>query len=204
MKQILQNLKTGEIDVVEVPSPTIRSGHLRIQTRLSLISVGTERMLVDFGRSNYLEKARQQPDKVQQVLQKIRTDGLMTTIDTVRARLDEPQPLGYSNVGIVTDVGADVEGFEVGDRVVSNGRHAEVVCVPKHLCARIPEAVDDETAAFAVVSSIGLQGIRLLQPTLGESVVVFGLATSTLLTLFVIPVVYSWIENRIEKRRMEA
>ena len=127
MKQILQNLKTGKIIVTEVPSPPTKPGCLKIKTILSLISAGTERMLVDFGKSNYLQKAQQQPEKVRQVMDKVRTDGLNETINTVMARLDEPQPLGYSNVGIITDVGNGVDEFDVGDRVVSNGRHAEIV-----------------------------------------------------------------------------
>ena len=182
MKQILQNLKSGETLLEEVPSPVVGPGKLRIQTRLSLISAGTERMLVDFGRASYLDKARQQPDKVRQVLGKIGTDGLAATAKTVSARLDEPQPLGYSNVGVVTHVGDGVRGFQVGDRVVSNGRHAEIVCVPRNLCAPIPDGVPDEQAAFTVVGSIGLQGIRLLQPTLGESVIVYGLGLIGLLS----------------------
>ncbi len=183
MKQILQNLRNGETTVVEVPSPTVVPGHLRIQTKLSLISSGTERMITQFGKSNYLNKAKQQPDKVVQVLNKIKTDGLKSTLNTVSARLDEPQPLGYSNVGILTHIGDGVDGFKVGDRVVSNGRHAEIVNVPKNLCAKIPDRVSDETAVFTVVSSIGLQGVRLANPTIGETVVVYGLGLIGLLTI---------------------
>ncbi len=182
MKQILQNLKSGATNVVEVPSPPVKSGHLRIKTTVSLISAGTERMLVDFGRANYIDKARQQPEKVAQVVRKIGTDGLSATVGTVMAKLDEPQALGYSNVGVVTDVGDGVSGYEVGDRVVSNGRHAEIVNVPMNLCAKIPDQVSDEMAAFTVVGSIGLQGIRLAQPTLGEAFVVYGLGLIGLLT----------------------
>ncbi len=121
MKQILQNLKTGELEVAEVPTPVIKRGSLLIQTRCSLISAGTERMLVTFAKSSLLNKARQQPDKVKQVIDKIKTDGLLPTMHSVFARLDEPLPLGYCNCGTVLEVGAGVEGFEVGDRVVSNG-----------------------------------------------------------------------------------
>lgn len=175
MKQILQNLKTGVTEVTEVPCPRATSGQLLIRTTRSLISAGTERMLVDFGKANPIEKARQQPDKVRMVIDKIKTDGLMPTLDTVRNKLEQPLPLGYCNVGVVLDVGKGVEGFSVGDRVASNGKHAEVVSVPLNLCARIPDGVNDETAAFTVVGAIALQGIRLIQPTLGESVVVTGL-----------------------------
>src|SRR5690606_29556585 len=136
----------------------------------TLISAGTERMLVDFGRASYLEKARQQPEKVRQVLDKVRTDGLLTTVEAVRSKLGQPIPLGYCHVGVVHAMGSGVDGFKVGDRVVSNGAHADMVVVPKNLCARVPEGVDDDAAAFVVLSSIGLQGVRLAQPTLGESV----------------------------------
>ena len=183
MKQILQDLKSGETRVTEVPSPKVKAGHLRIRTNISLISAGTERMVVGFGKSNYIQKARQQPEKVSQVINKIATDGISATLDTVKARLDEPQPLGYSNVGVVTHVGEGVGGFAVGDRVVSNGRHAEIVIVPKNLCAKVPETVSDEQASFTVVSSIALQGVRLAMPTLGETVVVFGLGLIGLITV---------------------
>lgn len=183
MKQVLQNLKTGESMVSEVPSPKLKTGQIKIKTNVSLISAGTEGMLVGFGKSNYIDKARQQPEKVSQVLNKIKTDGLKATVDTVMTRLDEPQPLGYSNVGVVVEVGDGVSGFDVGDRVVSNGRHAEIVVVGHHLCAKIPDNVSDETASFTVLSSIALQGVRLANPSLGESVVVYGLGLIGLLTV---------------------
>jgi predicted dehydrogenase/threonine dehydrogenase-like Zn-dependent dehydrogenase len=183
MQQILQDLGSGSTTLVEAPAPQVRAGCLLIDTRTSLISSGTERMLVDFGRAGMLAKARAQPEKVKQVLEKVRTDGLLTTVDAVRSKLAQPIPLGYSNVGVVRAVGRGVEGFAVGDRVVSNGPHADVVCVPQNLCARIPDGVDDEAASFVVVASIGLQGIRLVQPTLGEAVVVTGVGLIGLLTV---------------------
>ena len=183
MKQLLQDLSKGHTHVVEAPAPKVLPGTLLINSTLSLVSAGTERMVVDFGKSNLLDKARQQPEKVAQVLEKARTDGVMATLDAVRSKLGQPIPLGYSNVGVVAAVGEGVDGFEVGDRVLSNGRHADVVRVPKNLCARIPAAVDDETAAFTVVGSIGLQGIRLAQPTLGEAFVVTGAGLIGLLTI---------------------
>ena len=173
MKQILQNLSNGETSLVDVPSPRNIKSNLLIATKNTLISAGTERMLMNFGRSNLLNKAKQQPDKVKMVLNKVVADGLMTTIDTVRSKLDQPLPLGYSNAGVVLE--SDVINFEVGDRVVSNGSHAEVVRVPKNLCVKIPDSVDDESAAFTVLGAIGLQGIRLIQPTIGECFVVTGL-----------------------------
>ncbi|MEA5005220.1 MAG: bi-domain-containing oxidoreductase [Rikenellaceae bacterium] len=182
MKQIIQSFKTGETILEEVPVPVVRRGCLLIKTARSLVSLGTERMLVEFGKSNYLQKVRQQPDKVKQVLEKIKTDGLLPTINSVFNKLGEPIPLGYCNVGVVVAVGEGVSSFEVGDRVASNGQHAEYVCVPKNLVAHIPDNVSDEEAAFMVVGSIGLQGIRLLNPTLGETVVVIGMGLIGLLT----------------------
>lgn len=183
MKQILQNLGNGITTLEDVPAPAPRAGQLLIRTAASLVSAGTERMLVDFGRANLLDKARQQPDKVRMVLEKVRTDGLMATLKTVQAKLDQPIPLGYSNAGVVIAVGEGVERFRVGDRVASNGNHAEVVCVPANLCARIPDNVDDETASFTVVGAIALQGVRLVAPTLGETVVVVGLGLIGLVTV---------------------
>lgn len=183
MKQVLQDMANGATVLVDAPAPRISGGALLIQTRASLISAGTERMLVGFGKASYLEKARQQPEKVKMVLEKVKTDGLMTTIEAVQSKLAQPLPLGYCNVGLIEEVGAGVDGFKVGDRVVSNGPHADVVRVPKNLCAKIPDQVDDESASFTVVASIGLQGIRLAQPTLGECVVVTGAGLIGLLTV---------------------
>jgi len=183
VKQVLQSLKSGAIEVADVPRPAVTRGHLLVQTSRTLISAGTERMLVEFGRASLLNKARQQPERVRQVLDKIRTDGLGPTLDAVRNKLDQPLPLGYCNVGVVIELGEGVSGFAVGDRVVSNGKHAEVVSVPASLCAPVPEGVPDEQAVFTVLGAIGLQGIRLAQPTLGEAVVVTGLGLIGLLTV---------------------
>ena len=180
MKQILQNLGNGVTSLTDVPAGR---GKLLIRTSHSLISAGTERMLVDFGKAGWIDKARQQPDKVRQVLEKMRTDGVVATVDAVRSKLDQPIALGYCNVGRVLDLGAGVNGFAVGDRVASNGNHAEIVAVPRNLCARIPDAVSDEAAAFTVIGAIGLQGIRLADPKLGECVAVFGLGLIGLLTV---------------------
>ena len=183
MKQVLQNLKDGATTVVDVPAPRAGRGQLLVQTRRTLVSAGTERMLVDFGKANWIDKARQQPDKVRMVFDKLRTDGVMPTVEAVRHKLDQLLPMGYCNVGVVSEVGAGVVGFAVGDRVASNGKHAEMVAVPVHLCAAIPTGVSDEQAAFTVLGAIALQGIRLVQPTLGESVVVTGLGLVGLLTV---------------------
>ncbi|MFZ7241035.1 bi-domain-containing oxidoreductase [Avibacterium avium] len=183
MKQILQDMTKGETSIVEAPMPTCTKGHLLISTNTSLISAGTERMLVDFGKASILDKARQQPEKVKMVFEKIQTDGLLTTYDAVKSKLAQPLPLGYCNVGKVYEVGEGVTDFKVGDRVVSNGPHADIVRVPKNLCAKIPDNVTDEAASFTVVASIGLQGIRLAKPTIGECFVVIGAGLIGLLTI---------------------
>lgn len=175
MKQIIQDLKSGATVLEEVPAPLVKNGCVLIKTTRTLVSLGTERMLVEFGKANLIDKARQQPDKVKQTLDKLKTDGIMPTLEAVFNKLGQPLPLGYCNVGQVIAVGKDVTEFQVGDRVASNGNHAEVVCVPKNLVAKIPDGVTDEQAAFTVIGSIGLEGVRLFKPELGETVVVIGL-----------------------------
>jgi predicted dehydrogenase/D-arabinose 1-dehydrogenase-like Zn-dependent alcohol dehydrogenase len=140
-------------------------------------------MLVEFGQANLLAKARAQPEKVRQVLGKIRTDGLLPTLEAVFARLDEPLPLGYCNAGVVLEVGESVTGFQRDARVVSIGSHAEIVCVPQNLCAQVPDQVSDEEAAFTVIGAIALQGVRLTQPNLGECFAVTGLGLIGLITV---------------------
>jgi len=185
VKQVLQSLKSGEIEVADVPHPKMKAGHLLIRTRTSLISAGTERMLLEFGRSNILNKARRQPEKVKQAIDKVKSDGLLPTMEAVRTKLDQPLPLGYCNVGELLDgnFSAGGIGLKKGDRVVSNGAHAEIVCVPKNICAAIPDEVSDEEATFTAIGAIGLQGIRLAQPTIGEFFVVTGLGLIGLLTV---------------------
>jgi len=175
VKQILQSLKTGITELADVPTPALARGQILIGSSLTLVSAGTERMLVEFGKAGWIGKARRQPERVQMVFDKMRTDGLMPTLEAVFRKLDQPLPLGYCQVGHVVGLGAGVVGFNPGERVVSNGKHAEAVCVPAHLCAKIPEGVSDDAAAFTVLGAIALQGIRLIQPTLGEAVVVSGL-----------------------------
>ncbi len=182
MKQIIQDLKSGETVLEEVPMPQTKAGYVLIKTTRTLVSLGTERMLVEFGKANLVDKARQQPDKVKQVLDKIKTDGLQPTLEAVFNKLGQPLPLGYCNVGKVIAVGRGVTEFSVGDRVASNGNHAEFVCVPQNLCAKVPENISDEEAAFTVIGSIGLQGIRNLNPQLGETIVVVGLGLIGLIT----------------------
>jgi predicted dehydrogenase/threonine dehydrogenase-like Zn-dependent dehydrogenase len=160
---------------LDVPAPVIERGHVLIRSCASLVSQGTEKMLVQFGRANLFQKARSQPEKLRQVWAKMKSDGVRPTLDAVFRRLDEPLPLGYCNAGVVVGVGEGVQGYCVGDRVASNGPHAEFVSVPANLCAKSPDGVSDESAAFTVAGSIALQGIRLAAPTLGETVVVIGL-----------------------------
>ena len=182
MKQIIQDLSAGDTILIDVPAPLVRPGQILIQTTKSLVSLGTERMLVEFGKSNLLQKARQQPDKVKEVISKINTDGLRPTINAVLNKLGQPLPLGYCNVGKVIAVGKGVDDIIVGDRVASNGPHAEIVCIPQNLVAKIPDNVTDEEAAFTIIGAIGLQGIRLINPTFGETVVVVGLGLIGLIT----------------------
>ncbi len=183
MKQLLNSLKTGTIELAEVPCPAVRPAQLLLRTRATLISAGTERMLVEFGRANLLEKARQQPERVKMVLDKVKTDGLATTLAAVLNKLDQPLALGYCHVGEVVEVGRGVAGFSPGDRVASNGKHAEMVSVPSTLCVRVPDGVSDDEAAFTVIGAIALQGIRMVQPSLGEAVVVTGLGLIGLITV---------------------
>lgn len=181
MKQILQSFKTGQTELVEIPAPGVVRGSLLIKTNYSLVSSGTERMLVEFGKSSLISKARQQPDKVKQVLDKIKSEGLLPTLESVFSKLEQPLPLGYCNSGVIVEVGKGVTDFTVGDRVASNGPHAEYICVPQNLVVKIPDGVSSEEATFTVIGAIGLQGIRLCNPTFGESIVVTGLGLIGLL-----------------------
>ncbi|MGY8910564.1 MAG: bi-domain-containing oxidoreductase [Flavobacteriales bacterium] len=182
MKQIIQDLKKGDTILEEVPVPGVKTGSVLIKTTKTLVSLGTEKMLVEFGKANFIQKAKQQPDKVKMVLDKVKTDGLKPTLNAVFNKLGQPLPLGYCNVGKVVALGKGVTEFKVGDRVASNGNHAEYVLVPKNLVAKIPDNVTDEEAVFTVIGSIGLQGIRLLNPTFGETIVVVGLGLIGLVT----------------------
>ncbi|WP_420428674.1 bi-domain-containing oxidoreductase [Kordiimonas sp.] len=182
-KQILCDLSNGKVEAVTVPVPSCKPGHLLIKTNCTMISTGTERSLLNFGQSGFIEKARQQPDKVKQVIQKARTDGLISTFDAVRSKLQQPVAMGYSNVGIVVEVGKGVEGYTVGDRVVSNGPHAGFVCVPKMLCAPVPDKVEDQEAVFSVLGAISLHGFRLSGAHIGDAVAVVGLGLIGLIVM---------------------
>jgi predicted dehydrogenase len=175
LRQLLQKFTDGQIRLVDVPVPSVSGVQVLVATHASLISAGTERALVQFGRASMLEKARSQPDRVRDVIDKARTDGVMQTIDAVRSKLGDPVTLGYCSAGVVVETGAGVTRFHVGDRVVTNGSHGEYTRVPHTLAARIPDNVDFSNAAFTPVAAIAMQGVRLAQPALGETVVVYGL-----------------------------
>ncbi|MGC4059193.1 MAG: bi-domain-containing oxidoreductase [Chitinophagaceae bacterium] len=175
MKQIIQNLNSGETSVIEVPMPVPGPGQVVVRNTRSLVSSGTERMLLDFGKAGWLGKVRQQPERVQEVLRKVRTDGWIATLDAVQNKINKEIPLGNSSVGVVVALGSEVAGLKLGDRVATNGAHAEVVCVSRNLCALVPDSVSDNDAAFTVIGAIALQGIRLINPAFGEHVVVYGL-----------------------------
>lgn len=180
---VLQDLGSGETRLVEAPAPQAGRSGIVIATQASVVSAGTERMLVDFGRASLLGKARSQPQRVGEVLDKARTDGVAATLGAVRSKLAQPIPLGYSSAGIVLEVGRDVSGIEVGDLVAAAAPHAEVAVVPVNLAVRVPDGVPAADAAFATIASIGLQGIRLAAPTVGERFVVIGLGLIGLLTV---------------------
>ena len=182
MKQIIQDLKDGNTLLEEIPAPQVRKGEVLIKTHRTLVSIGTEKMLVEFGKSSLISKARQQPEKVKMVLDKIKAEGLIPTVEAVFKKLGEPLPLGYCNAGEVVAVGEGVTNFKIGDRVASNGQHAEFVAIPKNLVAHIPDNVSYDEAAFTVIGSIGLQGIRLINPSFGETIVVVGLGLIGLIT----------------------
>jgi predicted dehydrogenase len=174
LRQIVQHLGSGRTELVDVPAPGPRRGRLLVRAQASLVSLGTERMLVEFGRGNWLSKARQQPEKFRAVLAKVRSEGLLPTLAAVRSKLAQPIPLGYCHVGEVLDAG-DVPGFAVGDRVISNSPHAEVVSADPAFAACVPAAVSSEHAAFTPLAAIALQGLRLVDARRGETVVVMGL-----------------------------
>ena len=183
MKQITQDLKSGITSLAEIPIPRVGYGKVLIKNYRSLVSLGTEKMLVNFGQANMIDKARQQPEKVKEVLNKMKTDGVQTTYDAVMRKLGTPKALGYSSAGEIVEVGKGVYDLKPGDRVISNGNHAEYVVVPKNLVAKIPDGVNYEDASFTVVGAIALQGIRLVEPTFGETVAVIGLGLIGLITI---------------------
>ncbi|HEX6046165.1 MAG TPA: bi-domain-containing oxidoreductase [Pyrinomonadaceae bacterium] len=187
MKQVLQNRKTGKPFVGEVPVPALQRGRVLVRTVASLISAGTERASVELVSKGLLQEARQRPDLVKAVVAKVKSEGLLNTFASVRDKMAASQSLGYSAAGIVTAVADDVTEFHIGDRVACAGvgfaSHAEVLSVPKNLCVHLPEDVSFEAGAFGTLGAIALQGVRLAEPTLGESVVVIGLGLVGQLTV---------------------
>jgi len=175
MRQIVQHTRSGELAVEEVPEPVVQPGHVLILNQYSVISAGTEKAAVTQASQPLWQRARERPDQVRRVLDMVRKHGLADTYRQVREKLSEPIPLGYSSAGIVLACGEGVQQYKPGDRVASNGRHAGIVCVPKHLCARVPDAVPLDQAAMAVIGSIALQGVRLAKVSLADNVLVIGL-----------------------------
>lgn len=174
MRQLVQHLGSGRTELLAVPAPGPRSGRLLVRATRSLVSLGTERMLVEFGRGGWLSKARQQPEKFREVLAKARSEGIFATIAAVRSKLAQPIPLGYCHVGQVLDAGGTL-GFVAGDRVVTNSPHAEVISADPTFAACIPAQVSDEHATFTPLAAVALQGLRLIDARAGETVVVMGL-----------------------------
>ena len=179
MKQVVQNPKSGKLELLEVPVPTVARGQVLVRNHFSVVSPGTEKLALDFARKSLLGKARSRPDLVRQVLRKVEQEGPLPTYRAVMNRLDAPQALGYSSAGVVEAAGEGVDAFAPGDRVACAGagyaNHAEWVAVPENLVARVPDGLDLEHAAFATLGSIALQGLRIAAPTLGEVAAVIGL-----------------------------
>jgi len=190
MKQVIQALRTGELRVTDVPAPILRPQGILVRSATSLVSTGTERMVTDFAAKNMLAKARARPDLVRRTLDKARRDGVLNALDSVRARLDQPMPLGYSVAGVVIGVGAQASGFRVGDRVACAGagyaNHAELIYVPRNLAVPLAENVTFEAGAFATVGAIALQGVRQAEITIGARIAVIGLGLIGQLTVQVL------------------
>src|SRR5512140_1307272 len=185
MKQVLQNMRDGKTTIVEVPVPTPRAGQALVQVAASLVSAGTERMLVEFGEKSLVGKARSRPDLVRQVLDKMKREGLLATLEATFNRLDSPISLGYSSAGTIIALGEGMDGFKVGQRVACAGGgyaiHAEYNLVPHNLLTPLPDSVDFESAAFTTLGAIALHGFRLAGPQVGESVAVIGMGLLGLL-----------------------
>ncbi|RCK75547.1 MAG: putative zinc-binding dehydrogenase [Anaerolineae bacterium] len=179
MKQIVQNLRTGKTQLIETPTPALKPGFLLVKTRASLVSAGTERMLVAFSGKSLVGKARSRPDLVRQLLNKARQEGILTTLEIAFNRLDQAMPLGYSSMGKIVAIGEGVSGFQIGQRVACGGGgyavHAEFALVPKNLVAPVPDTVPDEAAAFATVGAIGMHAFRLTNAQVGERIAVIGM-----------------------------
>jgi predicted dehydrogenase/threonine dehydrogenase-like Zn-dependent dehydrogenase len=187
MKQILQNMRSGKIEVAEVPTPAVHPGSVIVQTAFSLVSAGTERMLVEFAEKNLVGKARSRPDLVRQMIDKAHREGIIPTLQAAFNRLDQPLALGYSSSGTIIEVGDGVNGFQPGERVACAGSgyavHAQYVRVPVNLMTRLPENVSLEYGAFTTMGAIAMHGLRLAQPQFGEKIAVIGLGLLGLLAV---------------------
>ncbi|HJQ67976.1 MAG TPA: bi-domain-containing oxidoreductase [Blastocatellia bacterium] len=187
MKQVVQNYRTGELAVEELPPPSLRPGGVLVQTAFSLISAGTERTIVETAQNSLVGKARERPDLVRQVFDTFKREGLKATYEKVKAKLNQIKPLGYSASGVVIGVGSEAAEFRVGDRVACAGAgyasHAEVIYVPKNLCVKLPDAATLEAACYTTVGAIAMQGIRQADARLGETVAVIGLGLVGQLTV---------------------
>ncbi len=175
MKQLTQDIRHGKLTIVEVPDPVARPGHVLISNRASVVSAGTESSLLSFGRKSLLRKALDRPDHVRRVLEKAKQEGIGSALSAVSGRLDQAVPMGYASAGVVLECGAGVADLAPGDLVASNGPHAEVVAVPRNLCAKVDGDLSPERAAFGVLGAIALHGVRLSRTDLGETVFVVGL-----------------------------
>ncbi len=185
MKQLLQSMKTGKTIIEDVPIPSVKPGFALVQNAASLVSAGTERMLVEFGEKNLLQKVRSRPDLAKQVIDKALREGIFTALGAAFNRLDQPMTLGYSCAGTIIEVGEGLKGFKPGDRVACAGGgfavHAEFALVPQNLMAHIPASVDFDSAAFSTLGAIAMHGFRLAQPQVGERVAIIGLGLLGLL-----------------------
>lgn len=183
MKQIVQSLKTGSTEIVEFPAPQVKPGHILIESTYSLVSIGTERSTVTGTKESLISRAKKNPEKILKLLDLVKNNGIKKTISSISNQIDQFFPLGYCNSGIVIEVGENISDIQIGDRVVSNGPHAEIVSVPRNLVCKIPDLVSNKHASFTVIGAIALQGVRLCKPTVGEYIVVIGLGLVGLMTV---------------------
>ena len=187
MKQLLQNMRDGQTTIVDVPVPSVKINFALVQTACSLVSAGTERMVVEFAEKNLIAKATSRPDLVKQVLSKAKREGVLPTIEAAFNKLDQPMALGYSSAGTILEIGEGLEGFKPGDRVACGGGgfavHAEYGLIPQNLLVKLPDSIDFESAAFTTLGAVAMQGFRLAQPQLGDRVCVIGLGLLGLLTV---------------------
>src|SRR5512137_857207 len=185
MRQLLQNMKTGKTNIEEIPVPTPRGGQALVRVAASLVSAGTERMLVEFAEKTLVGKARSRPDLVRQVLDKMRREGVLVSLGAAFNRLDQPMALGYSSAGTIVALSEGMDGFKVGQRVACAGGnyavHAEYNVIPRALLTPLPDSVDFESAAFTTLGAIALHGFRLAEPQIGECVAIIGMGLLGLL-----------------------